>query len=114
MLVYPICAMGENDDGEVAKPVGVLQVINKIGGAFDGTDEEVLAKFSAKAAAVIAANPMYYKHEEAKSSEAAALNDSLASPAKVSCFLLAACRNPSPACFSPLTASVEFSASPSP
>ena len=42
------------------KPVGVLQMTNKIGGgAFDSADEERLAAFSKKAAAVISANPMY-------------------------------------------------------
>jgi hypothetical protein len=75
MLVYPICAPGEAE-----KPVGVLQMINKIGGAFDSADEERLAAFSKKAAAVISANPMYYKHEEEHETEASALSGALSSP----------------------------------
>ena len=63
-------------------------MINKIGGAFDSTDEDLLAEFSKKAAAVISTNPMYYKNEEKKSSEAAALSDGLASPQVVRRFLI--------------------------
>ena len=63
------------------KPVGVLQMTNKIGGgAFDSADEERLAAFSKKAAAVISANPMYYKHEEEHETEASALSGALSSP----------------------------------
>jgi hypothetical protein len=75
MLVYPICAPGDAE-----KPVGVLQMINKIGGAFDSADEELLAAFSNKAAPLISAHPMYYKHEEAQNTEAEALSGSLPSP----------------------------------
>jgi hypothetical protein len=75
MLVYPIGATGDAE-----KPVGVLQMINKIGGAFDSADEELLAAFSKKAAPLISANPMYYKHEEEQNSEAEALSGSLPSP----------------------------------
>lgn len=75
MLVFPICAPGEAE-----KPVGVLQIINKIGGAFDSADEELLAAFSNKAAPLISAHPMYYKHEEEQSTEAEALSGTSPSP----------------------------------
>ena len=75
MLVYPICAPGGGE-----KPVGVQQMINKIGGAFDSADEELLAAFSNKAAPLISANPMYYKHEEEHHTEAEALSGTLSSP----------------------------------
>jgi len=72
MLVFPI-AQFENSTrvGESSKPVGVLQMINKVGDAgFDKADEDMLRNFVGPAALVIAENPMYYKHEQKGGSEA--------------------------------------------
>ena len=65
MLVFPIVA-----DGADQRPVGVLQMINKVGGAFDDHDEAMLRSFVPTAARVIADDPMFYKSEQAEQSEA--------------------------------------------
>jgi hypothetical protein len=64
MLVFPIV------DGTKEKPVGVLQIINKIGCSFDAHDQDVLRSVVPTAARIIATDPMFYKSERAEQTEA--------------------------------------------